>query len=513
MIQHQNYIRTAKIVLPIMGVFSLLLVMYISNATHQQTVSNNVQSARSTIEQYRLLRQYYTANVVTKAIKTGAVDASYKHQGKATTIPLPATMIHDLSDLLAKESDGTKLKLYSPYPFPNRVNRQLDDFAKKALKAIKDKPNEIYIETDLTPGNERVRVAIADKLVAQACVDCHNNHPDTPRKNWSLNDTRGVLEASVPITMSLIGNKQMIHTTIAICVVAVLVFTWLLSLGLDKFFIRHLRVGSEQLKTVTIELGATANQLTSNSHTQSTAITELSATAEELVATARQIANNTQQVADSAKQSSASAQSGGQAINEAQKGMVVTKEQVQLIARHMLELGNKSQQIGVVLDIINELSEQTNILSLNATIEAAGAGESGKRFAVVADEVRKLSERAVESTREIHSLITDIQQTANTTIMVTEDGTKAVDEAVRLFTDVSGALSEMLLLVDNTTQTSREIEMTTRQQTTSVQQLSEALNEINNTARQNSSSAEQTLQTVRMLMESSEQFEKLIRGS
>lgn len=512
MIQQRNYIRTAKIVLPIMGLFTLFLVMYISNTTYNQTVANNVESAKSTIDQYRLLRKYYTGNVVTKVIKTGAIQASFEHRGKTDTIPLPATMIHELSELLAQESDGTQLKIYSAYPFPNRTNRKLDTFAENALAAIADNPDDVYVETDLTPGKEHVRVAIADKLVAKACVDCHNDHPDTPKADWRLGDVRGVLEASVPISGPLAGNDSMIRVTIMICVTAVLLFTWLLALGLDKFFIRHLRVGSEQIKTVTTELDATANQLSSNSNTQSTAITELSATAEELVATARQIANNTQQVADSAKESSISAQSGGQAINEAQKGMVVTKEQVQLIAQHMLELGNKSQQIGVVLDIINELSEQTNILSLNATIEAAGAGESGKRFAVVADEVRKLSERAVESTREIHSLITDIQQTANTTIMVTEDGTKAVDEAVRLFTDVSQALSEMLLLVDNTTQTSREIEMTTRQQTTSVQQLSEALNDINNAARQNSSSAEQTLQTVRMLMESSEQFEKLIRG-
>ena len=70
----------------------------------------------------------------------------------------------------------------------------------------------------------------------------------------------------------------------------------------------------------------------------------------------------------------------------------------------MLDLGRKSQQIGGVLEIINELSEQTNILSINASIEAAGAGENGKRFAVVADEIRKLAERVGGSTKEIRGL-------------------------------------------------------------------------------------------------------------
>lgn len=510
--EYKKYLRTAKIVFPIMGVFTILLMVFLSQKTMEHTLNTSVSNAVSTIDQFRLLRKYYTENVIGKVVVDGNLKVSFDHMGKADTIPLPATMIHDMSALLETESTGSQLKLYSAFPFPNRENRTIDDFGKRALAAIRNNPDEIFTETDLTKGSEVVRVAIADKLVSDACVNCHNAHPDTPKNDWKLGDVRGVLETTVPVSKSIADNNALIFSVGFLCLVALGVFTWVLSLAMEKFFLARVRNTSEQIKTVTAELEATSNQLTQNSTTQTTAITELSATAEELVATANQISDNTKQVSASAQKTASSSASGVTSVTNAQNGMEKTKDQVQLIAQHMLELGNKSQRIGVVLDIINELSEQTNILSLNATIEAAGAGESGRRFAVVADEVRKLAERAVDSTKEIKGLITDIQQTANTTIMVTEDGTKAMDEAVTLFDSVTESLNTMKRLVDGTSVAAREIEMTTRQQTTSVEQLSAALNDINQAARQNDSSAKQTQDTIATLADTTRDFQNMING-
>src|SRR4029077_8321884 len=101
------------------------------------------------------------------------------------------------------------------------------------------------------------------------------------------------------------------------------------------------------------------------------------------------------------------------------------------IVSHMLELGKKSQEIGQVLDIVQELAEQTNILAINATIEAAGAGEAGKRFAVVADEIRKLADRVTLQTKEIRGLIDDVRGAVNTTVMATETGSKTGGNGAR----------------------------------------------------------------------------------
>ncbi len=266
----------------------------------------------------------------------------------------------------------------------------------------------------------------------------------------------------------------------------------------------------KELESAVAEMETTSKEQATASTEQTSAITEVSSTSQELVATAKQIADNTQNVSESARKTVENGQSGIHAVQEAQLGMEKTKEQVQLIAQHMLDLGNKSQRIGLVLEIINELSEQTNLLSLNASIEAAGAGDAGKRFAVVADEVRKLAERAVESTQEIKTLITDIQQTSNTTIMVTEDGTKAVDMGVAMFHQLSEAINTIVQHAESTSAVAREIELTTRQQTTSVQQVSETLDNITIATKQTELGSNSILETTQRLISTARDLQKLI---
>jgi len=163
---------------------------------------------------------------------------------------------------------------------------------------------------------------------------------------------------------------------------------------------------------------------------------------------------------------------------------------------HMLDLGKKSQQIGGILEVITELAEQTNILAINATIEAAGAGESGKRFAAVADEIRKLADRVGGSTKEIRGLIDDIRAAVNTTVMTTEGGTKAVDAGARQFSEVEKAFRHIAVLASTTTEAAREIELSTKQQSTAVEQVNVAVVNIAQATREIEASSSQTFQTV-----------------
>jgi uncharacterized protein YukE len=219
------------------------------------------------------------------------------------------------------------------------------------------------------------------------------------------------------------------------------------------------------------ELQAAANQQATGAKEQATAMNEITTTMSELRATSKQIAESAQRVAHIAEETGKGARSGEQTVSKANDSIGSIKRQVDLIVTHMLELGKKSQQIGGILEIINELAEQTNILAINATIEAAGAGESGKRFAVVADEIRKLADRVGGSTKEIRGLIDEIRAAVNTTVMTTEGGTKAVDAGARQFSDVATAFRQIASLVGTTTEAAREIELSTKQQSTAVEQV------------------------------------------
>src|SRR5262249_35979720 len=149
------------------------------------------------------------------------------------------------------------------------------------------------------------------------------------------------------------------------------------------------------------ELQSAANQQATGSKEQVTSMNEITTTIKELVSTARQIAESAQRVTQIAEETRSATISGDTTVQRAQDAITGIQRQVEIIVQHMLDLGKKSQQIGGVLDIINELAEQTNILAINATIEANGAGESGRRFATVADEIRKLADRVGSSTKEI----------------------------------------------------------------------------------------------------------------
>jgi methyl-accepting chemotaxis protein len=179
----------------------------------------------------------------------------------------------------------------------------------------------------------------------------------------------------------------------------------------------------------------------------------------------------------------------------------------------MLDLGKKSQQIGAVLDIVSELAEQTNILAINATIEAVGAGEAGARFAVVADEIRKLADRVAGSTKEIRALIEDVRSAVNTTVMATEGGSKAVDVGSRQFSDVARAFKQIAGLVVTTTEAAREIELSTKQQSSAAEQVNLAIASVAQATRENEVSSGAVLQTASQIARLSKALLRLIQPS
>jgi CHASE3 domain sensor protein len=274
---------------------------------------------------------------------------------------------------------------------------------------------------------------------------------------------------------------------------------------------RQLGSAVTSIRSSSAELQAAATQQASGSREQSTATSEVSTTIRELLSTSRQIAESAQRVARIAEEMAGGARDGDQTVRRAQEAIEGIKRQVDLVVGHMLDLGKKSQQAGGILEIINELAEQTNILAINATIEAAGAGEAGKRFAVVADEIRKLADRVGGSTKEIRGLIEDIRAAVNTTVMATEVGTKAVDAGTRQFSDVTASFRQITNLVGTTTEAAREIELSTRQQTTAVEQVNVAISNVAQATKETEASSNQTLQTATVLAELSRELLQLVR--
>ena len=277
----------------------------------------------------------------------------------------------------------------------------------------------------------------------------------------------------------------------------------------------NLQIGGAvgHVQSSSAELQSAANQQASGIKEQTISMNEIATTISELLSTSRQIAESSQRVAQIAEQTVSSARSGDSTVDRAHESIAGIKRQVDQIVGHMLELGKKSQQIGAVLDIVTELAEQTNILSINATIEAAGAGETGKRFAIVADEIRKLADRVAGSAKEVRTLIDDVRSSVNTTVMATETGSKAVDAGSRQFTEVASAFRSIASLVATTTEAAREIELSTKQQATAVEQVNVAIANVAQAAKENEASTSQTLETASLLAVTSSDLLRLVKAA
>jgi methyl-accepting chemotaxis protein len=270
---------------------------------------------------------------------------------------------------------------------------------------------------------------------------------------------------------------------------------WLIARSLTK------QIGSaaHHIQSSSTELQAASNQQATGSREQATAMTEIATTINELLATSRQIADSAKRVSQICAQTAGSARTGELTVAKGHDATSTVRRQVDLIVGHMLELGKKSQQVGTVLDIVAELAEQTNILAINATIEAAGAGETGRRFGVVADEIRKLADRVAASTKEIRGMVEDVRSAVNTTVMATEAGSKAVDVGTAQVIEMAAAFRQITSLVGTTTDAAREIELSTKQQATAVEQVNLAITTAAGATRETAASASQTLQTASQL--------------
>ncbi len=274
---------------------------------------------------------------------------------------------------------------------------------------------------------------------------------------------------------------------------------------------RQIGLSISQIRSSSTELQSAATQQATGAREQATSMNEISTTITELLATSRQIAESAQRVADIAEKTATTARAGDGTLSKASELITTSKKQVDTIVTHMLDLGRKSQQIGAVLQIVSELAEQTNILAINATIEAAGAGEAGRRFGVVADEIRKLADRVGGSTKEVRSLIEDIRSAVNTTVMATETGSKAADAGVRQFVDMAAAFKQISAMVATTTEAAREIGLSTKQQSTAVEQVNIAIASAAQASRETEASSTQTLATASQLAGISKDLVRLVQ--
>jgi len=178
------------------------------------------------------------------------------------------------------------------------------------------------------------------------------------------------------------------------------------------------------------QMGRVIDGVAKGAQEQAKAISRASQTTSRINTAIGQVANNVQSVTRDSAQSASLSRDGAKTVKETINGMEAIRSKVGLTASKVEEMGTRSEEIGAIVETIEDIASQTNLLALNAAIEAARAGEQGKGFAVVADEVRKLAERSTLATKEIATLIKGIQKTVNEAVTAMQASAKEVESGV-----------------------------------------------------------------------------------
>ena len=242
--------------------------------------------------------------------------------------------------------------------------------------------------------------------------------------------------------------------------------------------------GVQNLSSATSEILAATQEQAAMASEQAAGVSQTSSTVDQARQMARQNSQRTDQVALMARESIKEADLGLEAVQQTLSGVNRIKDQVGSIAENILALSEQTQQIGEIIETVNDIADQSSLLALNAAIEAARAGEAGKGFAVVAGEVRILAEQSRQATAKVKDILGDIQKAANTAVMVTEEGIKRADAGVEQARKAGTAINIINTNIQKVTRTIQQIAVSTREQLAGMDQISGAMGNISQATRQ-----------------------------
>ena len=258
------------------------------------------------------------------------------------------------------------------------------------------------------------------------------------------------------------------------------------------------------------QIAASSEEIAAGMEEQSSQVQEISTAVEEMSASVTEVAKKSHEANDNAGQAKSTALEGGEIVNETMTGMSEIEEVVKDSGASIGELGKQGERIGEIIEVINDIADQTNLLALNAAIEAARAGEHGRGFAVVADEVRKLADRTTKATDGVSELIGGIQSGTQVAVDKMSSGTEIVGRGVESAQRAGESLNQIVNGAEHVAEMIQSIAAASEQQSAAAEQISKNIQSIAAVTNQSKEGTMQASQAAAGLSEKAEALKALV---
>lgn len=263
---------------------------------------------------------------------------------------------------------------------------------------------------------------------------------------------------------------------------------------------------SQEINELSGQVSDAFTTQTNGAADQLSMVVEVTATLEELSQTNEQIARAANQVAESARNTLQVAEQGSINIKRSLEAMVLLSERVQNMADSMNGLFEQAQQVDQIIELITEVSEETNLLALNATIEAAGAREYGRRFAAVAGEVQRLANRSRDASEQVRQVINEVQSAIRSSTEVSQIGLREASQIVGGARQAEQTIEEMVNMVQHTTMLAQQISLAIQQQRTASNQVVETMRQISDVSQRVAENSNILLNTLTQLNQAADEL-------
>jgi twitching motility protein PilJ len=276
--------------------------------------------------------------------------------------------------------------------------------------------------------------------------------------------------------------------------------------------VRRINDAAERVTRASSAAKSTSNDLLSATKVQSAEIQNANAVVLEMANSMKTVSSSALESANVAHASLEAAQKGAAAVANSISGMNEIRTQIQETSKRIKRLGESSQEIGEIVELISDITEQTNVLALNAAIQAASAGEAGRGFSVVAEEVQRLAERSGEATKQIAAIVKTIQTDTHDAVAAMEHSTQGVVEGAKLSDAAGQALNEISSVSEDLAHLIEAISKDTQAQADIATQVADSMQGILRITGQTTTSTQETAVSIGELTELAVELKGSVSG-